>query len=157
MSDNTRSVYSPSRGGAPPPKMGALSPAQPVAANAAWHAVLIGRTHDEMAAITAQAALLLGAHGSTVQPSAYQDVTDRDGQRIMTHRWTKATLAALTHAGIQVGQLSLSYDSEATTTPVKGKQRDRGAFPYGGQCVGGSCFPKPHRAYMRIPGIALGP
>ena len=137
--------------------MDALSPAHPVAASAAWHAVLIGRAPDEMAAITAQAAFLLEARGSTVQPSACQDVTDRDGQRIVTHRWTKATIAALTKAGIQAGQLTLSYESEATTTPVKGKQLDRGAFPGGGRCVGGSCFPKPHCAGMRMPGIALGP
>ena len=142
MSDNTRSVYSPSRGGAPPPKMDALSPPHPVAASAAWHAVLIGRTHDEVAAITAQAAFLLGARGSTLQPVAYQDITVRDGQRVMTHRWTKSTIGALTKAGVQAGQLTLGYESEATTTPVKGKQFDRGNLPWWGILRGRQPLPK---------------
>ena len=141
MSDHTRHVHSPSRGGAPPPKMAPLTPAQPAVAGAAWHAVLIGRAHDEVAKITAQAALLLGTHGSTVQPTVHQEITDRDGQRITACRWAHATLAALAHAGLRVDQLTLRHDSATTATPVEGEQLERGNFPSRGTMYGRPWLP----------------
>jgi hypothetical protein len=113
--------YSPRRTADKPPPMAPLSVEAPPAGGA-WHALLVGRTQEEIAAIIRQSGVKLLAAGGSVEPSTYQQFMMIEGERVMVNRWTKSTVAQFKHYAIVPDTLVPQYGTQETASPVKGKQ-----------------------------------
>ena len=116
------SPFSPRRMDEVPPLMPQLHPGQPVVGSA-WDALLVGRTEQEMSAIVNRAAAMLLDKGSTTLPATHQQIEQVDGDRILVHRWTKATLAQFKLHALSTAGMVLRHDTQEIPSPVKGKQK----------------------------------
>ena len=113
--------YSPRRTADKPPPMAPLS-AEASPAAGAWHALLVGRTQEEIAAIVRQTGVQLSAAGGSVEPATYQQLMTIEGERVMATRWTKSTVAQFKHFAMVPDTLVPQYGTQETASPVKGKQ-----------------------------------
>ena len=66
---------------------------------------------------------MLSAKGSTTLPATYQQVEQVDGDRILVHRWTKATVAQFKLCALSTAGMVLRHDTQEIPSPVKGKQK----------------------------------
>ena len=112
--------YSPRRTADKPPPMAPLS-AEPSPVGGAWHALLVGRTQEEITAIIRQASIMLSAAGCSVEPSTYQQFMLIEGERVMVNRWTKSTVAQFKHSALAPDTLVPQYGTQESASPVKGK------------------------------------
>ena len=110
------SVCSPKRTADKPPVIAALS-SGPSPAGGAWHALLVGRTQEEIAAIV-RAGVMLLAQGWSVQPQPFQQCLTIDGDHVTVNRWTKSTVAQFKHYTMEP-DTTRRYDMQEISSLVK--------------------------------------
>ena len=119
-----RSAYSPHRTADKPLPMEPLGSDAPLPADGAWHALLMGRTTEEIAAIIAQAGVILEGQGSSVPAQTCQQIVVVGAARVTVTRWTKATLAQFRRYALEPDAMVIRYGTQAIKSPVKGTHND---------------------------------